>query len=183
VDLTEESADGIQEHRGKIQNKRSQHPRRNNGKQIPKKRDLPTLEKSVHCTAAEIKQYNPDCPFTPIQYNAKTLTAPGHAPPFFQPAPPPIIAPLPTPTQLIRPWHNPTNNPWNLIQDNAINTPVISKPNPFTNPKNPFRKISTIPNNPSQMGNPFQRNKHSHTSKEAQHKFQSSKRQHPSPSA
>jgi hypothetical protein len=49
VDLTEESADGIQEHRGKIQNKRSQHPRRNNGKQIPKKRDLPTLENPVQC--------------------------------------------------------------------------------------------------------------------------------------
>jgi hypothetical protein len=34
---------------------------------------------------------------------------------------------------------------------------------PFTNPVNPFTQISTVPNNPSQMTNPFQKNKHSHT--------------------
>jgi hypothetical protein len=101
VDLTEESADGKQEHKGKIQYKQSRHPKRNNGKQNPKKRDLPTLEKSVHWTTAEIKQYDPDCPATPIQHNAKTLATLGHAPPFFQPAPPPIIAPAPTQTQIV----------------------------------------------------------------------------------
>jgi hypothetical protein len=57
------------------------------------------------------------------------------------------------------------------------------KAKPIYQSSKPVTQISTIQNNPSQMSNPFQKNKHSYTTKEVHHKYQNNKRRRPNPGA
>ena len=149
MDLTEENIENTQESKEKKTKELLQRSKRNNGRQQSKRRHSPSQEKSVHWATAEIKQYNPECPATPMPYSMQPFTMSTllqQAPPFFQPAPPPAHTTAPVLMQRFGSWHNPMSSPWNPAPNTSVNSILPAASNPFTTSMNPFLQNTNLSN-------------------------------------